>query len=220
MTRSGAVYNDSLYGTAPDTGDSRMTANIIAMAAPSRQPVVILFAETRGFTRTSAILEPAAVSGQVMAFFDMVSAVVERSGGSVQNLLNDTLMASFSGAERARTAVEAAQQIQRDFSDLEESWVQEFGIRAAVAMGLHAGEVVIAHRGNTAPMVIGDTVSIALRLLHRARAGEFVLSAPVLDALGDNHALVDAESLPPLLIPRREAIALFGVLRDTRLDFT
>ncbi|MDH5342756.1 MAG: hypothetical protein OEW79_07990, partial [Betaproteobacteria bacterium] len=70
------------------------------------------------------------------------------------------------------------------------------------------------------PLVIGDSVSIAERLLHRARAGEFVFSKTVMDALAATGFAIDAAELPPLVIPRRDPIELFGVLRDTRLDFT
>jgi class 3 adenylate cyclase len=63
-------------------------------------------------------------------------------------------------------------------------------------------------------------VSITERLLHRARAGELVLSKPVMDALAAAGIALGAQELPPLEIPRREPIPLYGVLRDTRLDFT
>jgi class 3 adenylate cyclase len=69
-------------------------------------------------------------------------------------------------------------------------------------------------------MVIGDSISIATRLLHRARAGEFVISGAVIDAMGDDRSALEAEPLPPLEIPRRDPVPLFGVLRDARLDFT
>ena len=58
------------------------------------------------------------------------------------------------------------------------------------------------------------------RLLHRARAGEFVLSAAVKDALGASDSELSADELPPLQLPRRESIGIYGVLLDTRLDFT
>ena len=192
-------------------------------AAPERTPVVILFAEMRGFTRTSAILSAPVVLARVSEFFALVRASVERQGGTVRNVLNDTLMASFAGKGNARQAVQAAQAIQRDFAQFEESWERDYGIRAAVAIGLHIGDTVIGTAGG--PMagqtfVIGDCVSIAERLLHRARAGEYVLSKAVMDALAAAGSALDAEALPPLEIPRREPIRLFGVLRDTRLDFT
>lgn len=197
-----------------------MAATITAMTTPARLPVVILFAETRGFTRTSAILQPAVVLDQATVFFDLVRTAAERNGGTVHNILNDTMMAFFAGAARAQQAVQTAQEIQHDFDGIEDTWARDFGIRAAVAIGIHAGDAVMGAVGNAAPMLIGDSVSIATRLLHRARAGEFVLSAPVMDALGDGQSALEAEPLPPLEIARRDPVQLYGVLRDARLDFT
>jgi class 3 adenylate cyclase len=191
-------------------------------ATPERAPVVILFAETRGLTRTSGMFEPSVVLARVSEFFMLVRAVVERQGGAVRNMLNDTLMASFAGEGNAQRAVQAAQEIQRDFTVFEESWEQDYGIRAAVAIGLHAGDVVFGVAGNPMPepLIIGDSISVADRLLHRARAGEYVMSQTVMDALAATGFELDAEELPSLAIPRRDPIRLFGVLRDTRLDFT
>ena len=204
-------------------GGSCMTSTNDTTAAPERTPVVILFAETSGFTRTSEILEPSVVLARAAEFFGLVQAAVERHGGVVRNVLNDTMMASFVGAGDAQRAVEAAQDIQRDFTVIEESWQNDYGIRAAVAIGLHAGDAVIGNAGDLVPgqgLIFGDTVSVAERLLHRARAGEMVLSKKVMDALILSGFALEAEALPPLEMPRREAIRLFGVLRDTRLDFT
>jgi len=191
-------------------------------AVPERIPAVILFAETRGFTRTSEILQPAVVLARVSEFFALVRAAIERQGGIVRNVLNDTLMASFVGKDHVQHAAQAAQEIQRDFAVFEESWERDYGIRAAVAIGLHAGDVVFGVAGNprAEPLVVGDGVSIAERLLHRARAGESLMSEPVMDALRAAGFAIEAEKLPPLELPRREPIRLFGVLRDTRLDFT
>ena len=199
-----------------------MAATKPATAAPGRTPVVILFAETRGFTRMSEILQPPGVLAQTCAFFALARAAVERQGGTVRNMLNDTLMASFAGGRRAQQAVQAAHEIQLEFAAVEDRWARDFGIRAEVAIGLHAGDAVIGAAGETsgAPLIIGDSVSIAERLLHRARSGEFVLSKPVMDALAAGEFALDAEALPPLEMPRREPISLYGVLRDTRLDFT
>jgi len=193
-----------------------------AVTAPERIPAVILFAETRGFTRTSEMLQPSVVLARVSEFFALVRAAVERQGGAVRNMLNDTLMASFTGKDHAQHAVQAAQEIQRDFTVFEESWERDYGIRAAVAIGLHVGDVVFGVAGNPRPelFIVGDGVSIAERLLHRARAGEYLMSEPVMDALRATGFALEAEKLPPLELPRREPIRLFGVLRDTRLDFT
>ncbi|MDP1718132.1 MAG: adenylate/guanylate cyclase domain-containing protein [Burkholderiales bacterium] len=185
--------------------------------------MVILFAETSGFTRTSEMLQPSIVLARVSEFFALVREAVERHGGTVRNVLNDTLMASFAGESHAQHAMQAAQEIQRDFTVFEESWANEYGIRAAVAIGLHAGEAVIGIADGPIsgqPLIIGDSVSVADRLLHRARAGEMVMSKMFMDALAETGFALEAEELPALEIPRRAPIRLFGVLRDSRLDFT
>ena len=192
-------------------------------SAPERIPVVILYAETRGFTRTSEILEPSVVLERLTEFFAAVRAAVEKNGGIVRNVMNDTLAASFEGEGNAGRAVQAARDIQESFSDIEEKWQQGYGIRAAVALGLHAGEAVVgelegANLGH--PHIIGDSLSVAERLLHRARAGEYVMSKVVIDILAATGFELEAEKLPPLEIPRREPIQLYGVVRDGRLDFT
>lgn len=202
---------------------SVMAAPKTKPVAPERVATVIFFAETRGFTRTSAILPAPVVLARLTEFFALVRAAVERQGGTVRNVLNDTLMASFPGKAGARQAVQAAQEIQRDFAQFEESWERDYGIRAAVAIGLHAGDTIIGAAPGAMPgqpLVIGDSVSVAERLLHRARAGEFVLSKTVMDALATAGVALDAQSLPPLEIPRRDPVRLYGVIRDTRLDFT
>jgi adenylate cyclase len=199
------------------------TASKSKPAIPERAPVVILFAETRGFTRTSAVLPPPVVLSRVAEFFALVRVAVERHGGTVRNMLNDTLMASFDGKDGAEHAVQAAQDIQYGFSSVEESWERDYGIRAAVAIGLHAGDTIIGTASSAAsaePLVIGDSVSVAERLLHRARAGEFVLSKSVMDSLSAAGSVLAAQPLPPLELPRRDPIGLFGMVRDTRLDFT
>src|SRR5687768_9990179 len=150
-----------------------MAASVSDAAEPQRKPAVVLFAETRGFTRTSEILQPVVVLERVTEFFAIVRTAVEKHGGIVRNVLNDTLAASFEGEGSAGRAVTAAQEIQEEFTAIEENWERDYGIRAAVALGLHAGDVVVGPAGTTLPgqsLIVGDSLSVAERLLHRARA--------------------------------------------------
>jgi adenylate cyclase len=193
------------------------------VAVAQRATLVILYVETRGFTRMSEILEPAIVLARIAEFFALVSAVIERHEGTVRSLLNDNVVASFDGSACAPHAVEAAQEIQREFTALEEAWQRDYGLRTAVAMGMHCGDTVIGPIGDPLPaqeLIIGDGLSIAERLLHRARAGEFVMSKAIVDALAAAKFTLETEELPVLNISRREPIQVFGVMLDTRLDFT
>src|SRR6266545_1443957 len=190
----------------------KMAAKKSEVDKPERLPMVVLFAETRGFTGMSDMLEPGVVLARVGEFVAVV------------DILSDTMMATFTGQDDAQHAVEAAQEIHARFGILAEAWQRDFGIRAAVSMGLHCGDAVVGFAENSPTpeqlFVFGDCVSVANRLLHRARSGEFVLSETLLDLAAEMGVTLEAEEIPPLEIPRREPIKLFGVLLEERLDFT
>jgi len=191
---------------------------------PERTPTVILFAETRGFTGMSDMLNPEVVLARVGEFVSFVSRAVEEHEGAVVDVLSDTLMATFTGQDDAQHAVAAAREIQGGFAAIAEAWQRDFGIRAAVSMGLHCGDAVVGFAKNSPNpeqlFVFGDCVSIANRLMHRARAGEYVMSETLLELAREMGVTIDAEDLPPLEIPRRDPIRLYGVLIDPLLDFT
>ena len=117
----------------------------------------------------------------------------------------------------------AAQGIQADFPKLAEKWRASYGLRSAVAQGLHLGEAVLGiagPRGLERRVAFGDSVSLAQAMVNRARAGEFIMSEAVMGALSVENLDLDAEPLPQLELPRRSPIRIYGVLVAGRLDFT
>lgn len=201
------------------------------MAKPSRQPsvrveAVVLFAELRNFTRMSEMLEPDRVLALVDQFFECAAQAVQAHGGETWEVHNDSLMAAFrqgKAPEQARAAVRAAQQLFGDFDAVAQAWERDYGLRTATALGVHHGPVVVGEAGPTArrnQAVLGDCVSIAERLVHRARAGELVLSDAVMGVVSVAELELDAQPLPPLELHNRPPIRIYGVLRNDRLDFT
>ena len=201
-----------------------MTTRASEIDKPERSPTVILFAETRGFTGMSDMLDPGAVLARVGEFVSLITRVVEEHEGAVVDVLSDTVMATFTGQDDAQHAVGAARGIQSGFTALAETWQRDFGIHAAVAMGLHCGDAVVGFAENNPQpgqlFVFGDCVRVANRLLHRARPGEFVMSETLVDLAREMGVPIEAEPLPPLEIPRRDPIRIYGVLLDAGLDFT
>src|SRR6266852_1938909 len=78
--------------------------------------MVILFAEMRGFTGMSDMLDPQVVLERVGEFVSFMSKAVVEHEGAVVNILSDTVMATFTGQDDAQHAVEAAQEIQTGFT--------------------------------------------------------------------------------------------------------
>jgi class 3 adenylate cyclase len=202
------------------------TRESMQQAQAVRQLAVLLCVELRNFTHLSDVLEAEVALGLTSEFFTLAAGAVAQHGGRVITLQNDALLSVFAGERPAHSALQAlaaAGAIQRDFDPVGERWRSGYGLPAALAIGVHLGEVVLGMagpRGAERPVAFGDAVSIAERLVHRARAGEMVLSAVLMKLLGGAGHALGAQPLPALELARRPAVPIFGVLRDTRLDFT
>jgi adenylate cyclase len=194
--------------------------------AAERCPAVILQTELRNFTRLSEILDPERVLQLASGFFSLAGAAVKSHGGEVFSVQNDSLVAAFrtgKPTELAAQAIGAAQAQLREFAPLGEGWNTDYGLPAALSAGLHLGDTLFGMagpQGGERYVAFGDSISITERLVHRARAGEIVFSADVAKALGDTVRALEAKSLPPLDLGRRPALAIYGILLETRLDFT
>lgn len=208
-----------------------MGAQVVAVASPrdnpaTRTPAVVLIAELRNFTSMSEMLDAARVLALADQFFDCAAGAVKASGGDVIAVHNDSLLAVFrrgTPAEQARGAVGAAQRMAADFDPVVQAWQRDYGLRAAIALGMHLGDAVFGEAGPAGQrndVVFGDCVSIAERLVHRARAGELVLSHAVMAVAPVAELELDAQQLPPLELHNRPSLRIYGVLRDDRLDFT
>jgi len=208
-----------------------MAGTVAAVARQDQQPVgrvesVILIAELRNFTRMSEMLEPDRVLGLVDQFFDCAAQALAQHDGHVMAVHNDSLVAAFRDApppDLALAAVRAAQGLFGKFDAMALAWERDYGLRTALSLGVHRGEAVYGQAGpaeRREDVVFGDCVSIAERLVHRARAGELVLSDAIMAVLPVANLELDAEPLPPLELHSRPSMRIYGVLRDERLDFT
>ena len=192
-----------------------------------RVHAVILDVELRNFTRLSEVLDPERVLQLASAFFSLAGDAIKQQGGEVFYVENDSLVAAFRSGAAAQCAAQglaAAQAMLRDFEPLGEQWKTDFGFPATLAVGLHCGDTVFGMagpHGGEQYVAFGDTVSISQRLVHRARAGEIVISLDFMRALGATVKTLGAEELPPLeLGNKRPPVAIYGLLLESRLDFT
>lgn len=197
------------------------------MTSPERRAAAVLYAELRNFTRLSEALQPDKVLALANEFFSLAARAIKDNTGSVLSVHNDGLVAAFVAGDAKQfngDAVKAAKTIQGEFGPIGERWQAEYGLPAAVALGVHTGETVFGLAGPQGAQQFvgfGDSVSIAERLVHRARAGEIVVSLDVMKALGSEVKTLGAEELPPLeLGGKRAPLPIYGMLLETRLDFT
>jgi len=187
----------------------------------------MLYAELRNFTRLSEVLQPDKVLDLANEFFTLAARAIHAGSGKVLSVHNDSLLAAFAAGDAKQlndSALKAAQAIQGEFAPIGERWQKDYGLAAAVALGLHTGESVFGMAGPQGAqqfVAFGDCVSIAERLVHRARAGEIVISLDVMKALGAAVQTLGAEEISPLeLGGKRPPLPIYGMLLESRLDFT
>jgi class 3 adenylate cyclase len=194
--------------------------------ATDRRQAVLLGTELRGLARMSEALHASLVILLANEFFAFVSDIVSSHNGEAITTQHEMLLSAFTrgnAVQASQQAVCAAQRIQSEFPAMAERWRNAYGLRSAVAQGLHLGEAVLGiagPRGLERRVVFGDSVSLAQAMVNRARAGEFVMSEAVMGALSVENLDLDAAPLPQLELPRRSPIRIYGVLVEARLDFT
>ena len=193
---------------------------------PERRQAAIFYVELRNFTRLSEMLQPDKVLALANEFFSLCAMGITARKGKVLSVQNDIMIAAFAAAdpkEFCSRGLDAAQDVQREFGPMADEWKNAYGLPAAVSSALHVGEAVFGMAGPIAAQqfaAFGDCVSIADRLVHRARNGEIVLSLDFMNGLGPAAESLGAEEMPPIELPRRPPIVFYGLLRETRLDFT
>jgi len=137
------------------------------------QPVTVLFADIRNFTKLSEQLDAREVVLLLNEFFTAMTQVILDAGGTLDKYIGDCVMALFGAPVPApddlQRAVRAAIQMQR-------------ATTIPIGVGLHTGPAVIGNIGSSQRMqytAIGDTVNVAARLVSLAAPGQIIVSEDV-----------------------------------------
>jgi DNA-binding SARP family transcriptional activator len=139
----------------------------------------ILFADLADSTALAERLDAETLHGVMGRYFDTVSAVVARHGGTVEKFAGDAVMAAFGipvtheddALRAARTAVE----VQASIAALSEALTGELDVGLSVRIGIESGEVFAADNASNQTFVTGAPVITAARLQQSAAPGETVV---------------------------------------------
>jgi class 3 adenylate cyclase len=127
----------------------------------------------------------------------VVDTVFEHDGAVLKFVGDGALVAFGVHVERdddARRAALAACDINTNLAALQARVPEEERIR--VAIGLHSGTVVcgnVGHRERLDFTIFGDTVNVAARVQGMARAGEILVTEPVVDGLDGPFSIDELE---------------------------
>jgi adenylate cyclase len=186
--------------------------------------LTLLFADLANFTTMSEKLAPRAVVAVLGKYFDAMSTVIYRHGGTVDKYIGDGIMA-FWGAplpdeRHAHHALQAAMDMQDRFAEL----ARRLGSKGAPAMtmriGIHTGNVIVGNVGSRARFAytaIGDAVNLASRLegANKAYGTSILLSEATALQLKGRVLLRPVDSV--VVKGRTDAVMIFTPCADQPL---
>jgi adenylate cyclase len=197
--------------------------------APAREAegvdaeAAILFVDIRGFTALSEKKLAYDVVHILNRFFEAANTAVREVGGRIDKFIGDGLMALFDDprgvAFSSKAAVTAAGAIDAALATVNRELAAELSEPLRLAMGLHAGRLVIGRigAGKAAEMtVIGAVVNVASRLesLAKTQDAQLALSRITADWAGLDIVSLQVEEVEVRGVDRPIAVVLVKRLVD------
>jgi len=164
-----------------------------AVIEGEKRSVTLFFSDIAGFTSISEKLEPEQLVENLGAYFDGMSRIIQRSGGTLDKYIGDAIMA-FWGApnphdDHASQACTAALECRAFLDELAVEWTRQGKPPFLTRIGVHTGEAIVGNMGYDERMnytVIGDSVNLASRLeaLNKYYGTDIIISADTYAAAG------------------------------------
>jgi class 3 adenylate cyclase len=176
--------------------------------------VTVLFCDIEGSTELGDRLDPEALRGVIVRFFEVMREVVVRHHGTVDKFVGDGVMAVFGvpqlHEDDALRAVRAAIEMREALEELNEHYDRAFRLRLSIRIGINSGEILVGDALAGQGLVLGDAANLAARLEKAAPVGEIVIGLATQRLV--RHA-VGTEPVGPLLLKGKpEPIPAFRVL--------
>lgn len=178
-----------------------LTPGSMASTGGEIQTVTILFSDIRDFSAITERSEPMALINQLNEYFEIISSLIAKHGGTLDKYIGDAIMAFWNAPDRvplhARQACAVVLEGRKTFHSTRERWKREGLPQFHTRVGIHTGEVIVGNIGSSVRLnytIIGDSVNLASRLealnkeygtsiliseSTRAEAGDEFLTRPV-----------------------------------------
>jgi predicted ATPase/class 3 adenylate cyclase len=166
---------------------STSTTTETQAAAQERRLITAVFADVVDSTSLAERMDPEDWSGAIRRVLDLMSAPIERYGGTVAQRMGDGLLAVFGApaaheddATRAvQAAVEMVAAVAEAGPEIRRTYGRELGEGPHVRVGVNTGLAIVEGIGERSRDVdaLGDTVNVAARMQSAARANSVLATA-------------------------------------------
>ena len=136
-----------------------------------KRVVSVFFTDIRDYTTLCEGSPPEKVVGILNELFAMMTQVISRHHGMINDFIGDAVMAVFGATknnpDHAMDAVETALEVQEGLARLNEEWKNRGYQPIRIGVGIHTGEVIagiIGSEGRKKFTFTGDTVNTASRV--------------------------------------------------------
>ena len=150
---------------------------------PKRKEVTIMFSDIKSFTTYSSTMTPEEISTTLNEYFEAMTDIVFKYGGTVDKFIGDGLMVFYGAPEpqpdHALRCVKAAIEMQLKCRELKERWEPAGRLPLRIRIGINTGAVVVGDLGSARRMeytVLGSDVNLAQRLESNAPVEGIMIS--------------------------------------------
>lgn len=148
------------------------------------ETLTFLFSDIRGFTAMSENKTPADVIAIINFYLNLQSEIIKKNNGDIDKFVGDEIMATFSGENATKNAIQCAVDIQTiiHVENIKRKIIDR--TICEVGIGINNGEVVVGNIGSNKRMdftSIGSEVNLAARLCSIAEAGDVLISKVTYD---------------------------------------
>ncbi len=131
----------------------------------------VLFCDIRGFTPLSEVLNPKEVVAFLNDYYAMMTEVIKRHEGMVNQFVGDEIFAAFGAPvetpNNERNAVFCALEMMKKLKDLNAKYEAKINHPIEMGIGINSGEVVAGNLGSEDKLsysLTGDTVNTGKRI--------------------------------------------------------
>ena len=166
--------------------DAVLSGEPEAIERHERRKLTVFFSDLVGFTDLSDELEPEDLATVLHDYFTEMSAIAQKYGGTVDDLIGDAILVLFGAPEftddrdQALRAVRMAVEMQEAMGPLNQRWAAA-GIpeTLSVRMGVNTGVATVGNFGSaerTKYTALGKQVNVAARIQSQCEPGKVLIS--------------------------------------------
>jgi|GEM_PF-5804552 len=162
-----------------------------AYQAGQAREISILMSDLSGFSQTSEVLEPSRVVELLNVYLGVMTDVVERHGGAIDEFIGDAILVLFGApvaqADHAARAVACAVEMQGAMAEVNRRLAARGLPAMEMTAAVNTGEVIVGVIGSEKRAkygVVGSPVNLTSRIQTLAAPGEVLVSEATREAAG------------------------------------